>query len=186
MKLQECQSMQIQQMAYSDAKLPPLTLIQRSKLEVRRKLSHKTYRNLKRRIDKILLLLTVRGEQESNNADIEAVVAASPLEAGDLVRIKSADEIQKTLNRWKEHKGSGFMDDMWQYCGTEHRVLKPVKRFVDERDYKVKKLKGVVLLEGLNCIGTPILGGCDRNCYYFWREAWLEKIEEDQKAELQT
>jgi len=185
MSTEECQSMQIQHMANGDAKLPPLSVIQRFKVELRRKLPFETYRSLKRTIDRYLLLIE-RSESDRNNPAFENALAASPLEAGDLVRIRSADEIQKTLNRWKEYKGSGFMDDMWEYCDTEHRVLKPVKRFVDERDYKVKKLKGVVLLEGLTCKGTPILGGCDRNCYYFWREAWLEKIDQNQEPDRQT
>jgi len=48
-----------------------------------------------------------------------------------------------------------------------------VQRFLDERDYRVKKARGIVLLEGLTCEGTRDYGPCDRNCYYFWREEWL-------------
>jgi hypothetical protein len=66
---------------------------------------------------------------------------------------------------------------MWQYCGTTQKVLKPVKRFVDERDCRVKKVKGVYLLEGVNCQGFELYGECDRACFYFWREEWLEKLE---------
>jgi hypothetical protein len=55
--------------------------------------------------------------------------------------------------------------------------LKPVKRFVDERDYRVKKAKGIILLEGLICEGTPDYGQCDRACFYFWRQEWLEKMD---------
>jgi len=41
----------------------------------------------------------------------------------------------------------------------------------------VKKVKGVVLLDGVICRGTPAFGRCDRCCHLFWREEWLEKIE---------
>jgi hypothetical protein len=53
-----------------------------------------------------------------------------------------------------------------------------VKTFVDERDCRVKKVKGVYLLEGVNCQGFELYGECDRACFYFWREEWLEKINE--------
>jgi hypothetical protein len=59
---------------------------------------------------------------------------------------------------------------MWQYCGTTQRVLQSMEHFLDERDYKVKKVKGIVLLEGVIYQGTPVFGRCDRSCFLFWRE----------------
>jgi hypothetical protein len=70
------------------------------------------------------------------------------------------------------------MPEMAQYCGTTQRVLKPMKRFVDERDLLVKKSRGIILLEGVMCQGTAEFGNCDRSCFVFWREEWLEKTEE--------
>jgi len=98
-------------------------------------------------------------------------------EPGDWVMVRPLGEIQKTLNPFKELKGCAFMEVMKQYCGTQQRVLKVMERFVDERDYKVKKTRGVVLLEGVHCQGTPVFGRCDRSCLFFWREEWLERIE---------
>jgi len=95
---------------------------------------------------------------------------------GDWVRVRSIEEIQATLDDWKELKGCGFLANMWQYCGTSQRVLVSMQRFLDERDYKVKKCKGIILLEGVMCEGTPVFGQCDRRCHFFWREEWLEKI----------
>lgn len=103
------------------------------------------------------------------------------LRPGDWVRIRSEDAIRATLNPWKELKGCAFLPYMVEYCGTTQRVLQPVHRFLDERDYKVKRAKGVVLLEGVICRGTPVFGRCDRCCHLFWREEWLEKIEAPQK-----
>jgi hypothetical protein len=93
-----------------------------------------------------------------------------------MVRVKTREEIQATLDEWNELRGCLFMDAMVPYCGTTQRVFRRVERFVDERDYRVKKAKGVVLLEGLICNGTEQYGRCDRACYYFWRDEWLEKI----------
>jgi hypothetical protein len=101
---------------------------------------------------------------------------ADPLKAGDQVQVRSRQEIEATLDPFKELKGCAFLEYMGQYCGTQQHVLQPVERFLDERDYKVKKARGVVLLEGVLCPGTPVFGRCDRACLLFWREEWLEKI----------
>lgn len=104
---------------------------------------------------------------------------AVPLQKGDLVRVRSHEEIDSTLNPFKELKGCAFLPDMYQYCGTQQRVFRSMQRFMDERDYKVKKVRGVILLENVFCNGTPTFGACDRCCLLFWREEWLEKITSD-------
>lgn len=99
------------------------------------------------------------------------------LEAGDPVRVRSREEIEATLDRWRALKGCGFLAEMARYCGTTQRVLKRVERFIDERDYRMKKSSGIVLLEGAICSGTGATGRCDRACFFFWREEWLEKLD---------
>jgi hypothetical protein len=69
------------------------------------------------------------------------------------------------------------MEEMWEYCGTTHKVLKRVEKFLDERDYLIKKCNGMVILEGVYCQGTVDFGECDRTCFIFWREEWLEKVD---------
>ncbi len=117
----------------------------------------------------------------SSQAEVQASALAAPppepLNRGDWVRVRTREEIEATLDRWKELKGCAFLEEMWEYCGTSHRVLQVMERFLDERDYKVKKVRGVVLLEGVICRGTPVFGRCDRCCHLFWRQEWLEKIE---------
>jgi len=99
-----------------------------------------------------------------------------PLVDGDLVRVRSSEEILSTLDPFKELKGCAFLPNMEEFCETEQRVLKAMRSFLDERDYKVKKVRGLVLLENVICHGTPAFGTCDRCCFFFWREEWLEKI----------
>lgn len=108
----------------------------------------------------------------------QAPALAVSLAAGDWVRVRSREEIEATLDRWHELRGCAFLENMWQYCGTTQRVLTSMQRFLDERDYQVKKCRGIVLLENIHCEGTPVFGRCDRRCYLFWREEWLEKISE--------
>lgn len=99
-----------------------------------------------------------------------------PLKKGDRVKVRSVEEITSTLDPFKELKGCAFLPEMYRYCGTEQRVLKSMQYFMDERDYKLKKVRGVVLLENVTCIGAPVFGPCDRCCFLFWREEWLEKV----------
>jgi hypothetical protein len=101
---------------------------------------------------------------------------AVPFKIGDLVRVRSREEINSTLDPFKELRGCAFLPDMYQYCGTQQRVFKSMQRFMDERDYKMKKVHGVILLENVICGGTPTFGACDRCCFLFWREEWLERI----------
>ncbi len=113
-------------------------------------------------------------------ARLEAVKSFSHAEAlkkGDLVKVRPKEEILGTLDPFSELKGCAFLAEMHQYCGTQQRVFKSMERFMDERDYKVKKTKGLVLLENNFCSGTPVFGKCDRSCFLFWREEWLEKID---------
>ncbi len=105
-----------------------------------------------------------------------AIAGTVGLCAGELVRVRSRDEILATLDADGKVKGCSFISGMWEYCGTTQKVLKPVRRFVDERNYRVINPQGIVLLEGVNCRGTDFYGKCDRACYFFWREEWLEKL----------
>jgi len=102
------------------------------------------------------------------------------MQPGDLVRVRTREEIEATLDGQNELRSCLFMAEMWRYCGTEQRVLKLVERFLDERTYQVKRTSGIVLLEGVICQGMAFPQGCDRSCFIFWREEWLEKIEEPQ------
>jgi hypothetical protein len=102
--------------------------------------------------------------------------ASVSLKAGDRVRVRSWQEIEATLDPFKELKGCAFLVEMREFCDTTQTVLQVMERFLDERDYKVKKVKGMVLLEGVLCRGTPVFGRCDRCCHLFWREEWLEKL----------
>ena len=131
-------------------------------------------RILKRRIAFLKNLLRMERHPEQ----IKPLPPRPTFLAGDRVRIKSRQEIQKTLNNWNYLKGCGFMEEMWSYCGTRQKIYKVVNQFIDEKDYLVRKCRGIVVLDGAICQGTRDFGTCDRSCFYFWREEWLEKIED--------
>ena len=158
---------------------PPASLARKIKLFIRRRMSPTRERALKNRTNRWMnRIAELRGEPTRPTAPPETL-AATNLQAGDVVRVRSKEEIEATLNHWRQLKGCGFMPEMEGYCGTTQRVLKRVERFVDERDLLVKKARGIVFLDGVFCQGTADFGPCDRTCYFFWREEWLEKVGED-------
>jgi len=102
------------------------------------------------------------------------------LKAGDLVEVLSIDDVRATLDESGKHNGLKFLTPMEQYCGRRFRVLKPVRRIFDERKRVMQKTMRTVILEGGICHGQGLYGreGCDRSCFFFWKEAWLRKVEE--------
>ena len=113
-----------------------------------------------------------------NREQVETDQHLTALKVGDVVRVRPWNEIVSTLDPFKELRGCAFLPEMQHYCGTTQCVLQVMERFLDERDYKVKKVRGIILLEGVICRGTPAFGRCDRCCYFFWREEWLEKVDQ--------
>ncbi len=94
------------------------------------------------------------------------------LQPGELVRVKSEAEIRRTLDGDERHRGLLWMPDMARFCGGEFRVYKRVDRIMLESTGAIRKLKDTVLLEGVMCEN---LYDCDRSCFHFWREAWLQR-----------
>lgn len=132
-------------------------------------------RILKRRLDFARNILRRPAMQSAASTN-----ESSPLHPGDRVRIRSESEIRATLGNWNDLKGCIFMEEMWDHCGTTERVFKRIGQFLDERDYQMKKVNGLVILENVFCQGTVDFGPCDRSCFFFWREEWLETLEEPQ------
>jgi hypothetical protein len=136
-------------------------------------------RILKRRFNYLRnLMAEVTRTPPVENTGREYLAPAIDFEPGDLVMVLPYEQIKRTLNRWNQLKGCSFMEEMRRYCGTRQRIYKKVERFLDERDYLIKKSSGIVLLENVFCEGTKDFGPCDRSCFFFWRTDWLEKITE--------
>ncbi len=170
--LAQCQIATVQQMG-DDVDEDQGTLSRRMRLFIRSVVGPVRVRKIKAHLNDWVTRLNGKAKPA---LVVPAVSTLPKLEAGDWVRVKSLEEIMITLNMWRQLRGCAFMAEMEPYCGTVQRVLRPVQRFVDERDLRVVRSRGIVLLEGLVCQGTAGIGPCDRNCLYFWRVEWLEKI----------
>ncbi len=120
------------------------------------------------------------GAQDAPPTKRRAFNRAGGLQAGDLVRVRPLDEIAAMLDDHHRYDGLSFMRPMAEHCGKTHRVFKKVRRLVNDRDHTVRKARGVVILDGVFCHGRGVYGreDCDRTCFFFWKEEWLEKVDE--------
>jgi hypothetical protein len=108
------------------------------------------------------------------------------LQPGELVKVKSYEEILDTLNERNRNRGLFFGPEMVPYCGSVRRVRARVERIVDERTGKMIKLPGeCIILEGAIC-GSRYSERrlfCPRSIFPYWREIWLTRVEEPTKFE---
>jgi hypothetical protein len=98
------------------------------------------------------------------------------LQPGDRVRIKSKDDIVKTLDHTNHMRGLSFDSEMVKYCGRIATVRGRVNRVIDENTGKMIEIKSdCIVLDGVVCT-ADYHRLCARGIYPFWREAWLERI----------
>ena len=103
---------------------------------------------------------------------------------GDVVRIRSVEEILSTLDSDGTVDGQLFMPEMLQYAGREVRVRSSAHKTCDGAA-RIRKMDNTVHLEGLKCDGSAH-GGCQAGCQLFWREEWLRPASEPQPAASAT
>jgi hypothetical protein len=114
-------------------------------------------------------------QQALQPAGTEDYTQVLRLQPGEIVEVKSEEEIRRTLDANGRNRNLGFMPEMWSYCGQQLPVLKRVEKICLENEPRtVRRLGNTVILEGAFCKGSGI--GCDRACFYFWRECWLKRV----------
>jgi hypothetical protein len=107
------------------------------------------------------------------------------IEVGDLVRVRSRQEIAETLDAKGKLKGLWFDREMVPFCGREFRVERKVMRFIDEASGRMVELASdCYMLENVVCSGDLSHGRrfCSRAIYPWWRTAWLEPVETNGRA----
>jgi hypothetical protein len=98
------------------------------------------------------------------------------LRPGELVRVKSREEIVKTLDVGNRNRGMRFDPEMLTFCGRQARVVGRVERIIDEPSGRMMELKNpCIVLEDVICPGD-YHRLCPRGTYPYWREIWLERV----------
>jgi hypothetical protein len=98
------------------------------------------------------------------------------LQPGEIVRVKTKQQIEQTLNFRSKNRGLWFDREMHRFCGGEFRVKAAVRNIVDEASGRMLSMKdSCIVLEGVSATGE-YLGLCPQNELIFWREVWLERL----------
>jgi hypothetical protein len=107
----------------------------------------------------------------------------SRFRTGELVQVRSKEEILATLTPDGRIDGMPFMPEMLQFCGQQipvgavaHKTCETAKK-----TYKGRRLEKTVHLGDLRCDGSAH-GGCQAACMFFWRDEWLQPVDESVKT----
>jgi hypothetical protein len=101
------------------------------------------------------------------------------LKPGELVRVKTYEQILETLDSRALNRGLSFNAELVPYCGKVFKVRTRIERFIDEKTGKMMYMKTpAVILDGVCCqstyTGKRIF--CSRAVFLWWREIWLERV----------
>ncbi|NYD43068.1 hypothetical protein [Nocardioides panaciterrulae] len=99
------------------------------------------------------------------------------LQPGELVEVKSKDEIMAALGPNSKNRGLIFDGEMLPFCGRRARVLRSVDHIIDEQTGRMIHLRDCVILDEVTCMGR-YHRFCPRAIYPYWREAWLRRVNE--------
>lgn len=110
---------------------------------------------------------------------------SSGLKVGDIVEIRSMQEILSSLDENGTIDELPFMPEMLKFCGKQYTIYQKVVQSVidtaglsEYTEAHVRSFNGisVFILRNIRCSGENH-GGCQRGCTIFWKEAWLKKID---------
>jgi hypothetical protein len=105
------------------------------------------------------------------------------LAAGEIIEVRSLEEILATLDERGCLDNMPFMPEMLQYCGKRLRVSKRAHKTCDNiLPWNMRKVKNAVHLSEVRCDGQAH-GNCDAGCLIFWHEAWLKRVATEFLAE---
>jgi hypothetical protein len=99
------------------------------------------------------------------------------LRPGELVEVRSVEEIEATLDGYAQNRGLRIEWEMLRHAGRRFRVLRRVERMILETNGTMREIRHTVLLEGSACEGV-CKRACARGTHPMWREAWLKRVPE--------
>jgi hypothetical protein len=101
------------------------------------------------------------------------------VQPGELVKIRSYEEILTTIDETGLNRGMSFDAEMVPYCGGTYRVLDRVNKLINEKTGTMQHLRNeCVMLENVVCLAcySKYRRFCPRSIYPYWREIWLERV----------
>jgi hypothetical protein len=99
------------------------------------------------------------------------------LEPGEMVEVKSAEEIADTLTALGRNRGLRYDHNLNQHCGKKYRVRDRLDRMILESTGEMIFLQNTVTLQEVRCqCEVSAVGGCPRRDWAYWREIWLRRV----------
>ena len=101
------------------------------------------------------------------------------LQPGELVRIKSHEEILQTVSTTNKNRGMYWDAELVPYCGGTYRVLDSVTKIIHEQTGKMQEMKSpCIILDSVVCQArySACRMLCPKGMYPYWREIWLERV----------
>ena len=99
------------------------------------------------------------------------------LQPGDIVEVKSLEEIAQTLDTRGCNRGLRYDRPLSTHSGKRYRVRGRLDRMISEPTGEMRKVEGTVILENATCqCYTAVIGGCPRQDFTYWREIWLKRV----------
>jgi hypothetical protein len=102
--------------------------------------------------------------------------AASRFAEGTWVRVRDEASIRQTLDGRSCLRGLLFAHGQWTTCSKVYRVVKSMRRIMDDHG-RMRPVSRTVLLDGVDCTGDGSEQGCGRHCPMMYRDEWLEPAE---------
>ena len=99
------------------------------------------------------------------------------LKVGELVEVRSAEEIRATLDENGELAGLPFMPEMLAFCGrrlTVHKVAHKLCDYISQTG--MRRMYDAVHLTESRCDGSAH-AGCQNACSLYWKEQWLKRVD---------
>jgi hypothetical protein len=105
-------------------------------------------------------------------------VRRSCFPVGTVVRVRSADQIAATLDDDGTLDGLPFMPEMTGLCGRTFVVRASAHKTCDSIEMGAPRgMRATSHLDGAHCDGSAH-GGCQSRCPLFFKDAWLEAVQE--------
>jgi hypothetical protein len=123
-----------------------------------------------RRIRRIGARLRRRPGPRAETASAALVAGKLDLQPGEWVEVRPLSEIMAMVGQGRQT----FLPQMARSCGKRFTVSKRVNHILCENQQHRRAIKDTVLLNDSICDGLGT--GCDRSCFFFWREAWLKRV----------
>jgi hypothetical protein len=104
------------------------------------------------------------------------------LQVGELVKVRSYEEILETIDQKAHNRGMVWDGEMVPFCGGTYRVLQRVNRIIDEKTGRMLNMKNeCIQLDGVTCQAcyAKYRKFCPRGIFPYWREIWLQRADSD-------